>query len=84
MLAQGITLLTGTQEMAVSNFSRDTDCPDRGYAWLSLVLPGKIEIIPEIRLRPFPSTYIPVHYSLIIPPFDAIYSELLAESLNKP
>jgi hypothetical protein len=34
------------------------------------------------RPRPLPPISFPIHYSLIVPPFEAIQSELLAASLN--
>jgi hypothetical protein len=54
-----------------SNIGRDI-----GYAfpWVFSILPGKYQDSISIRLRRLPSESFPINYSLIILPFDAVYS----------
>jgi hypothetical protein len=47
-------------------------------------LQADARIVPQIRQLSLPSTFFPIHYSLIILPFDAIQLELLTALLNKP
>jgi hypothetical protein len=49
----------------------------------SHVLQAKWQDEPLIRPRPPPSTSLPVHYVLIIPPSDAVEPGALTASLNK-
>jgi len=48
--------------------------------WEKLLLQYKpqanAETVPQIRPRSLPTTSLPIHYSLIILPFDSVYSEL--------
>jgi len=43
-----------------------------------------VGIVPQIRSWPFPLASFPIHYSLIIIPFHAVWSPSLTASLNKP
>jgi hypothetical protein len=45
---------------------------------------GNTGIMPQIRPWPLPSTFFPIHYSLIIPSYDAVQSEILTALVNKP
>jgi hypothetical protein len=41
-------------------------------------------IVPQIRPLPLPFMSFPIHYPLTILSFDAVWSEMLTASLNKP
>jgi hypothetical protein len=49
----------------------------RIYQWNSTVPPIEYGIVTQIRPRPLPSTFLPIHYSLITLLSDAILSQLL-------
>jgi hypothetical protein len=44
--------------------------------FVQYTLQANAETIPQIRPRPLPTTSLPIHYSLIILPFDTVYAEL--------
>jgi hypothetical protein len=50
---------------------------------LSQFLQANIEIIPQIRRRLNPSTWIPIHYSVIMLSFNTTRSQLLKGPFNK-
>lgn len=50
----------------------------------SSVPTGGVGTVPQIRSWPFPLVSFPIHYSLIILPFRAVWSPSLTASLNKP
>jgi hypothetical protein len=69
------------------NLGSDTGYSDWGFTWLSFIPPTNSAVVPKIRLRPLPSTSLPIRYSLTIQPFDSMCSELLAvrfESVEIP
>jgi hypothetical protein len=70
-------------EVLGSTLGVKTCSSDSDFQWFSVVLQPKAGKIPQIMPPPFPSTPFPINYSSIILPFDAMYSELLSESLNK-
>jgi hypothetical protein len=44
---------------------------------------SRIVGLPAVRLRPLPTITFTIHFTLIIPPFDAMLCELLTSSLKK-
>jgi hypothetical protein len=75
-------LLTYIQKIPGLNHSWDGDSPEVFHGFIQS-FQVNTDIFPQIRLGPLLSTFLPVHYSLIILPFNAVLSELAA-SLNKP
>jgi hypothetical protein len=67
-----------------SNLDPKTDYPDGGFRGFPQYIQANIEITRQIMPRLFPSTSFPTHNSLIISPSDAMQSELLVASSNKP
>jgi hypothetical protein len=53
-----------------------------GLSGFSSVLRASPEIVPQIRPRPPPSEFLPIHDALAILLFDTIHSELLTASLS--
>jgi hypothetical protein len=58
----------------------NSDYRDWGFPWFFSVSKVHSGIPPEMRLKQLPSTSFPLHYSLIIIPFDILLSELLMTS----
>lgn len=58
-----------------------TNSPQWG---LSSVPPGKWKISPPYQVTTHSSTTLPIHFSVTIPPFDAMQTELLTAALHKP
>lgn len=44
--------------------------------FVQYTLQANAEIVPQIKPLPLPATSLPIHYSLIILPFDTVYAEL--------
>jgi hypothetical protein len=68
---------------SISYLGLDIDCTDWGLHGFPQSLQGNGGILPWNRSQPLRSTSFPIRHSLIILSFDAVWSELLKESLNK-
>jgi hypothetical protein len=76
------TPVRGWSQVQIS--APETGFDDENFCGLPLPLQIDSRTVPQIRLQPHPSTYFSVPHSLVILPFDAIFSDLLAALLNKP
>jgi hypothetical protein len=65
------------------NVSRDTNYPDSGFTCYSQCLQANSKRVHEVVTLPFSWTSFPIHHSLIIPPFSAVWSELMTAALSK-
>jgi hypothetical protein len=61
----------------------DSDMHSRGAWFDPQPLQADTRRVPQIRLLLLPFSSIPIHYSLIIPSFNAMLSDLLIASLDK-
>jgi hypothetical protein len=66
-----------------SNFGPKADCPG-SYRGFFQSLQANMQTVHCIKPRPFSSISLLIHYSLIIPSFDAISSGPLIVLLSKP
>jgi hypothetical protein len=56
-----VTFYTSIREVLGLNLSRDTSCFDRGFSWLSWVLPGNFRGTARTIERLLPSKSLPIH-----------------------
>lgn len=70
-------------EVSGSNLGTETALPDWSFSWFTPVPKANARIVRQIR-PPLPSAPFPVHCSLIVLSLNAMKSELLKASLNKP
>jgi hypothetical protein len=81
-LAKTVMLLTCIWWVPISNLN--TNCSDWGIHGSPQSLQENARTVPQISSLLSPSTFFPIHHSLIILPIDAIESESMTASLNKP
>lgn len=67
-----ITHLLHIAEVSASSLGPETGYTDWGDSWFFSVPPENVGIVPEIRLRPLPSTSFRIYYSLITLLLDVI------------
>jgi hypothetical protein len=81
-LTKTVMLLTCIGWVPILNLN--TNCSDWGVHGSPQSLQANARSVPHISSRLPPSTFFPVHHSLIILSIDTIQSESMTASLNKP
>jgi hypothetical protein len=69
-------------EVPGSNLGRNNGYPEDIHG-CPQPLDGNAGILPQIKLRPLPSTFFPIRYSLIILLVEVIQPEIMKALLNK-